>query len=213
MNQTSSETSVLYLLWKGFDWSLPPSKFTLTYFLCLQTLMFHSPQDMKTFCPMTGKPLKVKVTIPNSLWTCSSPLKSFFLKIFSQQDLISVTFTPIADRDHKTATIVKQVGTPDRRVFCTWLSWISVLDHYITLCKTLYKSVICWHALNGCQEMSISQCLVCVVVSCSTGSLHVSSDSWCLGQFSALCCPQTHVCCHGNHLALFGMWIGGDSLE
>ena len=42
------------------------------------------PQDNKTYCPTSGNPLKVK-------------------------DLITVKFTPIADRDTKTATIVKQV--------------------------------------------------------------------------------------------------------
>ena len=31
-----------------------------------------------------------------------------------------------------------------------------------------------------------------------TVSLHVSSNPRCPRQFSALCCPQTHVCCHGN---------------
>ena len=41
-------------------------------------------QDNKTYCPTSGNPLKVK-------------------------DLIAVKFTPIADRDTKTATIVKQV--------------------------------------------------------------------------------------------------------
>jgi len=41
--------------------------------------------------------------------------------LISQQDL-SVTFTAIADWDLKTATIVKQVGTPDRIILCTLLS-------------------------------------------------------------------------------------------
>ena len=41
-------------------------------------------QDNKTYCPTSGNPLKVK-------------------------DLIAVKFTPIADGDTKTATIVKQV--------------------------------------------------------------------------------------------------------
>jgi len=37
-----------------------------------------------------------------------------------------------------------------------------------------------------------------------------------VGQFSALCCPQNHVCYHSNHLALLGrlhMWVGGALLE
>ena len=43
-----------------------------------------------------------------------------------------------------------------------------------------------------------------------TVSLHVSSNPRCPRQFSALCCPQTHVCCHGNIDVC--TWEGGASL-
>ena len=51
--------------------------------VCTESNNSRSP-DTKTYCPTSGNPLKVK-------------------------DLIAVKFTPIADRDTKTATIVKQV--------------------------------------------------------------------------------------------------------
>ena len=78
---------------------------------------------MKTYCPMSGKPLKVKVgshthththtlslslslsltiSLPPSLSPPSLPPLPLF------QDLIPVKFTPVADGDSKAAAIVKE---------------------------------------------------------------------------------------------------------
>ena len=53
------------------------------------------------------------------------------------QDLITVKFTPIADRDHKTATIVKQVST----CTCTCISCKSKAQQHINITTCVYRSL------------------------------------------------------------------------